>query len=144
MAEAPRSKVRASTRVSRSASPAKTTKRADPPEHPIAKKRHYDAEAVRLYIAQKQEERKKLQAEERRAQREEEENKNKRLQELYRRQRAGATKGPVAPEGPIKKRLQETYTKLLLEQTQLREEINGGAITNMVQQVNLYCQNVCS
>ncbi|XP_016356089.1 centrosome-associated protein 350 isoform X2 [Sinocyclocheilus anshuiensis] len=132
--EAPRSKVHASTRVSRSASPAKTTKRADPPEHPVAKKRHYDAEAVRLYIAQKQEERKKQQAEERRAQREEEENKNKRLQELYRRQRAGATKGPVAPEGPIKKRLQETYTKLLLEQTQLREEINGGAITNIVQQ----------
>ncbi|XP_026125174.1 centrosome-associated protein 350-like isoform X6 [Carassius auratus] len=133
-AEAPHSKVRASTRVSRSASPAKTTKRADPPEHPMAKKRHYDAEAVRLYIAQKQEERKKRQAEERRAQREEEENKNKRLQELYRRQRAGATKGPVAPEGPIKKRLQETYTKLLLEQTQLREEISGGAITNIVQQ----------
>uniref|UniRef100_A0A9J8A4D2 Centrosomal protein 350 n=1 Tax=Cyprinus carpio carpio TaxID=630221 RepID=A0A9J8A4D2_CYPCA len=131
-AEAPRSKV--STRVSRSASPAKTTKRTDPPEHPMAKKRHYDAEAVRLYIAQKQEERKKQQAEERRAQREEEENKNKRLKELYTRQRAGATKGPVAPEGPIKKRLQETYTKLLLEQTQLREEINGGAITNMVQQ----------
>uniref|UniRef100_A0A671KJE4 Centrosome-associated protein 350-like n=1 Tax=Sinocyclocheilus anshuiensis TaxID=1608454 RepID=A0A671KJE4_9TELE len=133
-AEAPCSKVHASTRVSRSASPAKTTKRADPPEHPMAKKRHYDAEAVRLYIAQKQEERKKRQAEERRAQREEEENKNKRLQELYRRQRAGATKGPVTPEGPIKKRLQETYTKLLLEQTQLREEINGGAITNIVQQ----------
>uniref|UniRef100_A0A8C2ETN5 Centrosomal protein 350 n=1 Tax=Cyprinus carpio TaxID=7962 RepID=A0A8C2ETN5_CYPCA len=115
--EAPRSKVHASTRVSRSSSPAKTTKRADPPEHPVAKKRHYDAEAVRLYIIQKQEERKKQQAEERRAQREEEENKNKRLQELYRRQRAGATKVPVAPEGPIKKRLQETYTKLLLEQT---------------------------
>ncbi|XP_058639907.1 centrosome-associated protein 350 isoform X11 [Onychostoma macrolepis] len=133
-AEAPHSKVRASTRVSRSASPAKTTKRADPPEHPMAKKRHYDAEAVRLYIVQKQEERKKRQAEERRAQREEEENKNKRLQELYRRQRAGATKGPVSSEGPIKKRLQETYTKLLLEQTQLREDINGGAITNMVQQ----------
>ncbi|XP_026118818.1 centrosome-associated protein 350-like isoform X3 [Carassius auratus] len=132
--EAPRSKVHASTRVSRSASPAKTTKRADPPEHPVAKKRHYDAEAVRLYITQKQEERKKQQAEERRAQREKEENKNKRLQELYRRQRAGATNGPVAPEGPIKKRLQETYTKLLLEQTQLREEINGGAITNIIQQ----------
>uniref|UniRef100_A0A8C2AKU0 Centrosomal protein 350 n=1 Tax=Cyprinus carpio TaxID=7962 RepID=A0A8C2AKU0_CYPCA len=115
--EAPRSNVHASTRVSRSSSPAKTTKRADPPEHPVAKKRHYDAEAVRLYIIQKQEERKKQQAEERRAQREEEENKNKRLQELYRRQRAGATKVPVAPEGPIKKRLQETYTKLLLEQT---------------------------
>ncbi|XP_073675321.1 centrosome-associated protein 350 [Garra rufa] len=133
-AEAPRSKVRASTRVSRSASPAKTTKKADPPEHPVTKKRHYDAEAVRLYIAQKQEERKKRQAEERRAQREEEENKNKRLQELYRRQRAGATKGLVAPEGPIKKRLQETYTKLLLEQTQLREEINGGVVENIVQQ----------
>uniref|UniRef100_A0A8C1N361 Centrosomal protein 350 n=1 Tax=Cyprinus carpio TaxID=7962 RepID=A0A8C1N361_CYPCA len=132
--EAPRTKVHASTRVSRSSSPAKTTKRADPSEHPVAKKRHYDAEAVRLYIIQKQEERKKQQAEERRAQREEEENKNKRLQELYRRQRAGATKVPVAPEGPIKKRLQETYTKLLLEQTQLREEINGGAVTNTVQQ----------
>ncbi|KAL1270176.1 hypothetical protein QQF64_032465, partial [Cirrhinus molitorella] len=105
-AEAPRTKICVSTRVSRSASPAKTTKRADPPEHPVAKKRHYDAEAVRLYIAQKQEERKKRQAEERRAQREEEENKNKRLQELYRRQRADSA----------------------------QRRINGGAITNMVQQ----------
>ncbi|XP_073766232.1 centrosome-associated protein 350 isoform X11 [Danio rerio] len=130
----PTSRVRASTRTSRSASPAKTTKRAEPPEQPVPKKRHYDAEAVRLYIVQKQEERKKRQAEARRAQREEEENKNKRLQELYRKQRAGANKGPVAPEVPIKKRLQETYTKLLLEHTQLREEINGEAVANGSQQ----------
>lgn len=80
-----------------------------------------------MYIAQKQEERKKRQAEERRAQREEEEKRNKRLQELYRRQRAGGARGPVAPAGPIKKRLHETYTKLLLEQTQLVDEINAAA-----------------
>ncbi|XP_067250665.1 centrosome-associated protein 350 isoform X4 [Chanodichthys erythropterus] len=134
-AAASSSRVRASTRASRSASPAKTTKRAELLEHPVPKKRHYDAEAVRLYIVQKQEERKKRQAEERRAQREEEENRNKRLQELYRRQRAGAAKGPVAPEAPIKKRLQETYTKLLLEQTQLRGEINGADMTNISQQL---------
>lgn len=138
-AAASSSRVRASSRASRSASPAKTTKRAEPLEQPVTKKRHYDAEAVRLYIVQKQEERKKRQAEERRAQREEEENRNKRLQELYRRQRAGAAKGPVAPEAPIKKRLQETYTKLLLEQTQLRGEINGADMTNISQQVNLFC-----
>lgn len=138
-AAASSSRVRSSTRASRSASPAKTTKRTDPLEQPAPKKRHYDAEAVRLYIAQKQEERKKRQAEERRAQREEEENRNKRLQELYRRQRAGAAKGPVAPEAPIKKRLQETYTKLLMEQSQLRGEINSADITNMSQQVNLFC-----
>ncbi|XP_077078804.1 centrosome-associated protein 350 isoform X3 [Siphateles boraxobius] len=134
-AAASSSRVHASTRASRSASPAKTTKRAESFEQPVLKKRHYDSEAVRMYIAQKQEERKKRQAEERRAQREEEENKNKRLQELYRRQRAGAAKGPVAPEAPIKKRLQETYTKLLLEQTQLRGDINGADTTNIGQQL---------
>ncbi|XP_051525667.1 centrosome-associated protein 350-like isoform X3 [Myxocyprinus asiaticus] len=128
------SRVRASTRASRSASPAKTTKTVEPPEQPMPKKRHYDAEAVRMYIALKQEERKKRQVEERKAQREEEEKKNKRLQELYRRQRSGTTKAPVAPEGPIKKRLQETYTKLLLEQTQYVGEINTAAGTNISQQ----------
>lgn len=121
-------RVHASTRVSRSASPAKTAKRAEQPEQPVQKRRHYDAEVVRMYIAQKQEERKKRQAEERRAHREEEEKRNKRLQELYRRQRAGPARGPVAPAGPIKKRLHETYTKLLLEQTQLVEEINAAAV----------------
>lgn len=120
-------RVRSSTRVSRSTSPAKTAKRVEQLEQPVQKKRHYDAEAVRMYITQKQEERKKRQAEERKAQREEEEKRNKRLQELYRRQRAGAVRGPVAPAGPIKKRLHETYTKLLLEQTQLVEEINAAA-----------------
>ncbi|XP_057212370.1 centrosome-associated protein 350 isoform X4 [Triplophysa rosa] len=118
-------RVRSSTRVSRSASPAKTAKRSEQPVQPVQKKRHYDAEAVRMYITQKQEERKKRQAEERKAQREEEEKRNKRLQELYRRQRSGAARGPVAPAGPIKKRLHETYTKL--EQTQLVEEINAAA-----------------
>ncbi|XP_065104513.1 centrosome-associated protein 350 isoform X7 [Paramisgurnus dabryanus] len=130
-AAVPNSRVRASNRVSRSASPAKTTKKVEEPEQPKQKKRHYDAEAVRMYIVQKQEERKKRQAEERRAQREEEENRNKRLQELYKRQRAGPTRGPVGPEGPIKKRLQETYTKLLLEQTQLNEEIKAAAASNI-------------
>ncbi|XP_051508871.1 centrosome-associated protein 350 isoform X4 [Myxocyprinus asiaticus] len=131
----PSSRVRASSRASRSASPAKTTRTLEPPEPPLPKKRHYDAEAVRMYIAQKQEERKKRQAEERKSQREEEEKKNKRLQELYRRQRSGATKGPAAPEGAIKKRLQETYTKLLLEQTRHGGEINAAAETNISQQL---------
>ncbi|XP_051965013.1 centrosome-associated protein 350 isoform X2 [Xyrauchen texanus] len=130
----PSTRVRASARASRSASPAKTTKMVEPPKQPVPKKRHYDAEAVRMYITLKQEERKKRQAEERKSQREEEEKKNKRLQELYRRQRSGTTKAPVAPEGPIKKRLQETYTKLLLEQTQYGGEFSTAAGTNISQQ----------
>ncbi|TRY83593.1 hypothetical protein DNTS_033709 [Danionella cerebrum] len=128
------SRARALTRASRSASPAKITKRVEPPEQPVTKKRHYNAEAVRLYITQKQEERKKRQTEERRAQREEEENRNKRLQELYRRQRARAVKEAFAPDGPIKKRLQETYTKLLLEQSQLTGEIHAAAGADRSQQ----------
>ncbi|XP_051950707.1 centrosome-associated protein 350-like isoform X3 [Xyrauchen texanus] len=131
----PSSRVRASTRASRSTSPAKTTRTLEPPEPHLPKKRYYDAEAVRMYIAQKQEERKKRQVEERKAQREEEEKKNKRLQELYKRQRSGATKGPAAPEGAIKKRLQETYTKLLLEQTPHGGEINAASETNISQQL---------
>lgn len=57
--------------------------------------------------------------------REEAERRNQRLQELYRKQREVAkvvslpTEAPVAP---VRKRLQETYTKLLLEEAQLGEE----------------------
>ncbi|KAJ8277769.1 hypothetical protein GJAV_G00079660 [Gymnothorax javanicus] len=105
-------------RSSRSASPAKA--RQEPVEVPV-KKRHYDAEEVRQYIARQQEERKRKQQEERRMQREEAERKNQRLQELYRKQREGVAKGQPANESPAQKRLQETYTKLL-EQTRRGEE----------------------
>uniref|UniRef100_A0A674EG32 Centrosomal protein 350 n=1 Tax=Salmo trutta TaxID=8032 RepID=A0A674EG32_SALTR len=106
---------------SRSASPAKRNK--PEPSEPAPRKRHYDADSVRQYIARQQEERKKRQVEERRAQREEAERKSQRLQELYRKQREGvANKGPAVPESPVQKRLQETYTKLLLGQAQLGEE----------------------
>ncbi|XP_072537298.1 centrosome-associated protein 350 [Salminus brasiliensis] len=99
---------RAPVRTSRSASPAKPR-----PE----KKRQYDAEAVRLYIARQQEDRKRKQAEERRSQKEAEERRSQRLQELYRRQREGVAK----PQDPLPNSthtlLQDTYTKLLLEHT---------------------------
>ncbi|KAG5850112.1 hypothetical protein ANANG_G00078780 [Anguilla anguilla] len=110
----------APSRLSRSASPAKPKQEA--PEAP-PKRRHYDAESVRQYIARQQEERKRKQQEERRAQREEAERKNRRLQELYRKQREGVARLPAANEGPAQRRLQETYTKLLLEQARLGEEL---------------------
>ncbi|XP_040896862.1 centrosome-associated protein 350 isoform X2 [Toxotes jaculatrix] len=89
------------------------------------KKRHYDADTVRQYIARQQEERKRRQAEEKRAQREETERRNQRLQELYRKQREAAKTAALpseAPVAPVQKRLQETYNKLLLEEAQLDEE----------------------
>lgn len=87
-----------------------------------SKKRHYDTGEVRQYIVRQQEERKKRQNEEKIAQKEATEQKNKRLQELYKKQKealANKTKSTQAPE-LAKKQLQETYTKLLLEQTLLK------------------------
>lgn len=82
------------------------------------KKRHYDADTVRQYIAQQQEERKRRQAEDKRAAKEEAERRNQRLQELYKKQREVAKTVTLSSEAvmaPVQKRLQETYTKLLLE-----------------------------
>ncbi|NXS33234.1 CE350 protein, partial [Pomatostomus ruficeps] len=89
----------------------------------ISKKRHYDSDEVRQYIIRQQEERKKKQNEEKKAQKEATEQKNKRLQELYRKQKEAVTKVKnVAPLEPsAAKRLQETYSKLLLERTLLEE-----------------------
>ncbi|KAG9350847.1 hypothetical protein JZ751_024736 [Albula glossodonta] len=115
-----RIRTRTATRTSRSASPAKAKQEA--PEA-LPKKRHYDAESVRQYIAKQQEERKRKQLEERKAQREEVERKNRRLQELYKKQREGMAKVQATSEAPAQKRLQETYTKLLLEQARLGEEL---------------------
>lgn len=112
-----------SSRVCRSASPVhrpETTNITDA-KH---KKRHYDADTVRQYIARQQEERKRRQADEKKAMREESERRHQRLQELYRKQREVArtvaipTETPVAP---VQKRLQETYNKLLMEEAQLGE-----------------------
>lgn len=89
------------------------------------KKRHYDADTVRQYIARQQEERKKRQAEEKRALREETERRNQRLQELYKKQRDVAKTVVLpseAPVAPVQRRLQETYNKLLLEEARLGEE----------------------
>ncbi|XP_071010291.1 centrosome-associated protein 350 isoform X1 [Oncorhynchus clarkii lewisi] len=127
---------------SQSASPAKRNK--PEPSEPAPRKRHYDSDSVRQYIARQQEERKRRQVEERRAQREEAERKSQRLQELYRKQREGvANKGPALPESPVQKRLQETYTKLLLEQAQLGEEplpsqTQPASATVIYQQKSLY------
>ncbi|XP_024134690.1 centrosome-associated protein 350 isoform X5 [Oryzias melastigma] len=112
-------------RTSRSASPG--TRRPD--SSGVAdrghKKRHYDADSVRQYIARQQEERKKRQAEQRRAQMEEVERKTLRLKELYKKQREVAKPAALSAEAsvaPVQKRLQETYTKLMLEEAQLGEE----------------------
>ncbi|XP_035811207.2 centrosome-associated protein 350 isoform X2 [Amphiprion ocellaris] len=114
-----------SSRGCRSASP--TTHRPETSNTAEAgrKKRHYDADTVRQYITRQQEERKKRQAEEKRAMREEAERRNQRLQELYRKQREAAKTAALpseAPVAPVQKRLQETYSKLLLEEAQLGEE----------------------
>ncbi|NXY74482.1 CE350 protein, partial [Glareola pratincola] len=89
----------------------------------ISKKRHYDTDEVRQYIMRQQEERKKKQNEEKKAQKEATEQKNKRLQELYRKQKEAFTKVKNVPptEPSAAKRLQETYSKLLLEHTFLEE-----------------------
>uniref|UniRef100_A0A8B9QCQ5 Centrosomal protein 350 n=1 Tax=Apteryx owenii TaxID=8824 RepID=A0A8B9QCQ5_APTOW len=89
----------------------------------ISKKRHYDTDEVRQYIIRQQEERKKKQNEEKKAQKEATEQKNKRLQELYRKQKEAFSKvkNVPPPEPSAAKRLQETYSKLLLERTFLEE-----------------------
>ncbi|NWS66127.1 CE350 protein, partial [Crotophaga sulcirostris] len=89
----------------------------------ISKKRHYDTDEVRQYMIRQQEERKKKQNEEKKAQKEATEQKNKRLQELYRKQKEAFTKikNVPPPEPSAAKRLQETYSKLLLERTFLEE-----------------------
>lgn len=86
------------------------------------KKRHYDADTVRQYIARQQEERKRRQADEKRALRAEAEKRNQRLQELYRKQKEVAkimTLPTEAPVAAVQNRLQETYNKLILEEAQL-------------------------
>ncbi|XP_010191702.1 PREDICTED: centrosome-associated protein 350-like, partial [Mesitornis unicolor] len=89
----------------------------------ISKKRYYDADEVRRYIIRQQEERRKKQKEEKKAQKEATEQKNKRLQELYRKQKEAfnKVKNVPPPEPSADKRLQETYSKLLLENTFLEE-----------------------
>ncbi|NXO47011.1 CE350 protein, partial [Aramus guarauna] len=89
----------------------------------ISKKRHYDTDEVRQYIIRQQEERKKKQNEEKKAQKEATEQKNKRLQELYRKQKEAFTKvkNMPPPEPSAAKPLQETYSKLALERTFLEE-----------------------
>ncbi|XP_026524925.1 centrosome-associated protein 350 [Notechis scutatus] len=87
----------------------------------ILKKRHYDADEVRQYIVRQQEERKKRQSEEKKAQKEATQQKNKRLQELYKKQKeavANKTKTTSTSE-TVTKQLQETYSKLFMEQTLL-------------------------
>ncbi|XP_065792226.1 centrosome-associated protein 350 isoform X3 [Muntiacus reevesi] len=101
--------------------PDKITANEDPPV--ISKKRHYDTDEVRQYIVRQQEERKRKQNEEKKAQKEATEQKNKRLQELYRKQKEAFTKVKNVPpsEPSATRRLQETYSKLLLEKSLLEE-----------------------
>ncbi|KAM7162094.1 centrosome-associated protein 350 isoform 9-T9 [Macrochelys suwanniensis] len=89
----------------------------------ISKKRHYDTDEVRQYIIRQQEERKRRQNEEKKAQKEATERKNKRLQELYKKQREAFAKAKNMPtsEPSAARRLQETYSKLFLEHALLEE-----------------------
>ncbi|XP_069088183.1 centrosome-associated protein 350 [Pleurodeles waltl] len=100
---------------------------ADEPQV-TSKKRHYDSEQMRQYIQRQQEERKKKQNEERIAQKEAKEQKTKRLQELYKKQKEAFSKSKSmsAPEPSASSRLQETYTKLILEQTWMKEPTSQG------------------
>ncbi|XP_076009110.1 centrosome-associated protein 350 isoform X2 [Genypterus blacodes] len=109
-----------SQRGCRSASPTARQKETASAADMAQKKRHYDADTVRQYITRQQEDRKRRQAEEKRSQREEAERRNQRLQELYRKQRLTAKAAALPPEAPgvpVQRRLQETYDKLLLEES---------------------------
>ncbi|KAK2501567.1 hypothetical protein MC885_021155 [Smutsia gigantea] len=101
--------------------PDKVTANEDPPV--ISKKRQCDTDEVRQYIVRQQEERKRKQNEEKKAKKEATEQKNKRLQELYRKQKEAFTKVKNVPplEPSATSRLQETYSKLLLEKTLLED-----------------------
>ncbi|KAM4548403.1 centrosome-associated protein 350 isoform 2-T2 [Odontesthes bonariensis] len=130
-----------SSRGCRSASPttrqSETTSTADRGH----KKRHYDADTVRQYIARQQEERKRRQAEEKKAMKEEAERRNQRLQELYRRQKEVAktvNPTPDATVAPVQKRLQETYNKLLLEEAHLDEETSQTHVASSIQMRPMY------
>ncbi|XP_056387910.1 centrosome-associated protein 350 [Hyla sarda] len=100
--------------------------------HASSKRRHYDSEQVRQYIVRQQEERKKKQNEQKAAQRQAEEQKNKRLQELYQKQKEAFSKAKNVTtvqreneaQEPSNKSLdlnlprpRETYSKLLLGET---------------------------
>lgn len=88
-----------------------------------SKKRHYDTDEVRQYIIKQQEERKKKQSEQKKAQKEATEQRNKRLQELYRKQREALANKPKSASAPelVSKQLQETYSKLFLDHALLEE-----------------------
>ncbi|XP_076841544.1 centrosome-associated protein 350 isoform X5 [Brachyhypopomus gauderio] len=101
--------------LSRCAGPAHTC--PETREQTAPRKRHYDTDTVRQYITRQQEDRKRKQSEQRRSQREEAQRRSQRLQELYRKQREGVARAPAPPPNPVQTRLQETYTKLLLEHT---------------------------
>ncbi|XP_006876488.1 PREDICTED: centrosome-associated protein 350 [Chrysochloris asiatica] len=113
--------------------PDKITANEDPPV--ISKKRHYDTDEVRQYIVRQQEERKRKQNEEKKAQKEATEQKNKRLQELYRKQKEAFTKvkNVPPPEPSTTRRLQETYSKLLLDKTLLEEPSRQQHVTQETQ-----------
>ncbi|XP_070602370.1 centrosome-associated protein 350 isoform X1 [Erythrolamprus reginae] len=94
---------------------------SDDSQFTLIKKRYYDTDEVRQYILRQKEERKKRQSEEKKAQKEATQQKNKRLQELYKKQKeavANKTKTTSTSES-VTKQLQETYSKLLMEQTLL-------------------------
>uniref|UniRef100_A0ACB8F3B0 Uncharacterized protein n=1 Tax=Sphaerodactylus townsendi TaxID=933632 RepID=A0ACB8F3B0_9SAUR len=82
------------------------------------KKCHYDTDEVRQYMVKQQRERKKKRSEQKKAQKEATEQKNRRLQELYKKQREALANKPRSASAPklVPKQLLETDSKLLLNQ----------------------------
>ncbi|XP_064416522.1 centrosome-associated protein 350 isoform X2 [Latimeria chalumnae] len=134
-------KLSRTARTSQSMSPAKRKpeKPSGGDEAQIPKKRHYDADVVRQYIVRQQEERKKKQNEEKKAQKEAAEQKNKRLQELYKKQKEAFARGkglneptsaavPVTMQPPLAKHFQETCSKLLLNKNMWEEQFHQPSV----------------
>ncbi|CAL9696220.1 unnamed protein product [Knipowitschia caucasica] len=111
----------ASARGCRSASPSNRSRTVNRVE-PVQKKRHYDADTVRQYIAQQQEKRKRRQMQEKNALMKEAEQRQQRLQELYRKQREAALTLTTTTESPAQVHLKKTFNKLLHEGAQRTQE----------------------
>lgn len=108
------------------------------------RRRHYDSDTVRRYMVKQQEDRKRKQVQERRSIREEQERRSQRLQDLYKRQKEGVVKQqatPLEPQPrPMKPRLEETYTKMLLQHTLQRVH----TLSHTLQRVHTHTHTHCN
>ncbi|XP_015278964.1 PREDICTED: LOW QUALITY PROTEIN: centrosome-associated protein 350-like [Gekko japonicus] len=87
------------------------------------KKCHYDTDEVRQYLFKQRQERSKKQSEQKKAQKEATLEREKRLQEPYKKQREALANKPKSASAPelVPKQLQETSSKLFLDQALLEE-----------------------